>query len=102
MNGRRATDSNSGHEQKARDDVIISPNPSSNYPTDEQKLEFSKNRALVGVLWDRKMFVLQNICISMDAALVSAAQPRPGFFHHHLLCEYEPASENLRCVMTAS
>lgn len=102
MNGRRATDSNSGHEQKARDDVIISPNPSSNYPTDEQKLEFSKNRALEGVLWDRKMFVLQNICISMDAALVSAAQPRPGFFHHHLLCEYEPASENLRCVMTAS
>lgn len=99
MNGQRATDSNSGHEQKARDDVI---NPSFKYPTDEQKLEFSKNRALEGVLWDRKMFVLQNICISMDAALVSAAQPRPGFFHPHLLCEYEPASENLRCVMTAS
>lgn len=79
MNGRRATDSNSGHEQKARDDVKISPNPSSNYPTDEQKLEFSKKRALEGFLWDRKMFVLQNICISMDAALVSAAQPRPGF-----------------------
>lgn len=76
MNGRRATDSNSGHEQKARDDVI---NPSFNYPTDEQKLEFSKKHALEGVLWDRKMFVLQNICISMDAALVSAAQPRPGF-----------------------